>query len=227
MIRPATLDRVPGLRRLSPAGRREIAAAAVLRSYPAGAALWEVGEPARGLFFLLAGKVRVVRPEGTRLLLVHTCEELGATLGEVPLFTGGGYPARAVATVQTECLVLPERGVRAAMAADPELTSEIVGSLALRVDRLVRRLQTLQAGSVRERLIEHLLTHAEVAGDLPVVRYRSHAELAEDLGTVREVVSREIGRLRDSGLVRSPARGRLEIVDEAGLRAHDSVPPDR
>lgn len=219
MIRPTTLDPIPRLRRLGPAARQEILATSVTRSYRPGEALWEVGEPARGLFFLLAGRVRVLRPRGDRLLLVHTCEAPGTALGEVPLFTGDGYPARAVAVVPTRCLVVPERALRAAMAADPALAGDLMVGLARRVERLVRRLQALGAGSVRERLVQHLLSHAEVDGAVPVVRYRSHAEMAEDLGTVREVVSREIGRLRREGLLRSPRRGLLEIVDEAGLQA--------
>lgn len=218
MVDVDTLDRIPRLRRISASARREIAAAAVVRRYEAGRALWQAGEPARGLFFLLAGRVRVVRDQGDRLLLVHTCDDIGTTLGEVPLFTGGGYPARAVAAVPTECLVVPARALRAAVAADPELSRELLAGLAARVDHLVRRLQGLAEGSVRERLVGHLLAHAEIEDDRAVVRYRSHSELAEDLGTAREVVSREIGRLRDAGLVHSPGRGRLEIVDEVRLQ---------
>lgn len=218
MIDSALLERIPRLRNLSAAARREIAAAAVIRRFAPDEALWEEGDAPRGLFFLLSGAVRVVRLRGDRLLLVHTCEEPGSTLGEVPLLTGGGYPARAVAKAPTECLVLPASALGAALAADPALSRELLAGLARRVERLVHRLQALGAGSVQQRLVEHLLTHAEIEGGRPVVRYRSHDRLAEDLGTAREVVSREIGRLRRQGLVRSPGRGCLEIVDETGLQ---------
>src|SRR5579862_6151168 len=74
------------------------------------------GRP-RGWFIVLEGTVRVVRGSGGRQHVVHT-EGPGGTLGEVPLFGGGTYPATVIAEVPTECLVLSLSAIEAAMARD-------------------------------------------------------------------------------------------------------------
>jgi CRP/FNR family transcriptional regulator len=62
-----------------------------------------------------------------------------------------------------------------------------------------------------------LLDASKAAGadtfDLPV----THQELASRLGTVREVVSRNLGRFRAQGLIKIQDR-QVEIANRAGLQ---------
>jgi CRP-like cAMP-binding protein len=70
---------------------------------------------------------------------------------------------------------------------------------------------------VTQRLARLLLDAAKEAGsatfDLPV----THQELASRLGTVREVVSRNLGRFRAQGLIEIHDR-RVRIVNQPGLQ---------
>jgi CRP/FNR family transcriptional regulator len=196
------------------AGRRELEARAVVRRYPAGAVLFTQGTPARGLFVITEGRVRVLRGSRGRTHVVHV-EGPGGTLGEVPLFDGGNYPATAIAQEDTRCVVYTPAAMAAAMAADPTVAWAIARSLAGRVRELVERLDRLAVQGVTTRLAACLLTLPESDDGLELGQ--TQQELAEDLGTVREVVARSLRSLRRRGVLTSAGRGRFRIADRQTL----------
>jgi len=212
----APLDTVPLLRGLAPAARQAVAAAAVRRFRP-GETLWTAGGDAGGLFLILAGEVRVVRAPRGRQYAVHT-DGPGGTLGEVPFFAGGRYPATAVAAAPTTCLVLDRATLARAVAADPELALRLMARLAERVRTLVARLDQRTVATVEQRLAALLLARHGAAGGGVFTLGATQAEAAEELGTVREVLVRALRRLRDGGFVETAARGRYRVLDKAGLR---------
>lgn len=212
MIDEDTLDRIPFSRGLSEGARRELAARSVLRDFEPGEILWKEGTRPRGLFIVLDGEVRVVRSSGNRRHVIHT-EGCGGTLGEVPFFEGGRYPATAMATRPTSCLALTREAVHAAFREDPELAFVFLGSLAARVRELVDRLDQHVRMSVRARMADFLLDRRETCGSDVVTLGATQLEVAEELGTVREVVVRTLSELRDEGIIASAGRGRYELLD--------------
>lgn len=183
-----------------------------------GETLFRAGDPARGLFLIVEGRVRIVRETIGRGQVVHE-EGPGGTLGEIPLFTGCPYPATATATESTRCLVFPLVAVRSAVAVDPELAFRLLGTLATRVRGLIDRLDRLVFAGVRARLAAWILERRRTAIGPVVSLGLSQERLAEELGTVREVVVRELRSLREAGVVRSKGAGRLEVIDPARLEA--------
>jgi CRP/FNR family transcriptional regulator len=149
--------------------------------------------------------------------VVHT-EGPGGTLGEVPLFEGGPYPATAVAAEPTVCLVLDRAAVLAAVEVDPALGLAFLRRMAHRVRELVERLDRATAQSVPGRLARFLLARREQVGRDAFTLGLSQAELAEEVGTVREVVVRALRLLRDHGAIRPLGRGRYEVADVERLR---------
>ena len=119
MIAESTLAQIEIFRGLNEEARREICRRAVVRAHCKGAVLWRAGERSRGLYVVVSGRVRVLQTLSGRQHVVHT-EGPGATLGEVPLLDGAGYPATCIAATEGECLVLQEDAVRAAVRADPD-----------------------------------------------------------------------------------------------------------
>jgi len=215
MIDESLLDRVPLFRGLNGDARRALAVRGVTRRFAAGEVLWSAGMPARGLYVVLAGRVRVVRAPGGRQHLVHE-EGPGATLGELPLFEGGPYPATAVAAEPALCLVLDRAAIESAIAADPALAFALLAGLARRVRTLIARLDAVRGRSVRARLATLVLARAGDGGAFTLGA--TQAEVAEELGTVREVVVKELRALRAAGILRSAGRGRVEVADAARLR---------
>jgi CRP-like cAMP-binding protein len=219
VVDPSDLRRLPLFAGISDAACRALAARAVRRDYAAGDTLFTAGQEARGLYIVVRGRVRVVRDGSGRRHVLHE-EAAGGTLGEVPLFEGGGYPATAVAAKQTTCLVVGRDAIGAAMRSDPELAWRFLARLAGRVRTLVERVDGLAARSVPQRLAALLVARQLESreGDRSVTLGGTQQEVAEELGTVREVVVRAVRALREAGAIDALGRGRYEVRDVRRLR---------
>jgi CRP-like cAMP-binding protein len=218
VLDPSELHHLPLFAGISDAACRELAARSVRRVYAAGEALFMAGAEARGLYVVTSGRVRVVRHGAGRRHVLHE-EGPGGTLGEVPLFEGGGYPATAIAGEPTTCLVVGRDVIASAMRADPELAWRFLSRLAARVRTLVERVDGLAARSVPQRLAALLAArHEAAAGRGSVTLGGTQQELAEELGTVREVVVRAVRALCDAGAIEPLGRGRYRVRDAGRLR---------
>lgn len=180
--------------------------------------IFRAGDQAAGLMVVLEGKVRVIRRAGDRTQVVHV-ETVGGTLGEVPMFEGGGYPATAIASEPTAIAVIAREALRAAVKSSPDAAFVMLERMARRVRELVERLDRLALRPVSARLAEYLIGRADARGRAVVALGMTQQQLAEELGTVREVIVRELQAIRVAGLVRSLGSGRFEIVDAPALRA--------
>ncbi|MEO8451274.1 MAG: Crp/Fnr family transcriptional regulator [Gemmatimonadota bacterium] len=216
MIDPHLISALPLFVTLTAAGRRELTARAIIRSFAPGESLFSAGSAARGLMVVLEGRVRVIGNAGGREHVVHE-ERRGGTLGEVPVFAGGGYPATAVAAARTTCLILGREDVFAVLRADPAWSWLLLERLARRVRGLVERLDRITTKPVRARLAVLLLERQAESPNEPFTLGRSQHEVAEELGTVRELVVRNLAALRRDGVVQSERRGRYRITDIARL----------
>ena len=211
----SALPDLPLFRGLAPQAR-ELLAAAPRRRFRSGQTLWTAGAEVMALAVILEGRVRVVRAPGGRQYGVHT-EGPGGTLGEVPFFAGGRYPATAIAIAPTTCLWLDRETLARAVAADPALAFRWLDRLAGRVRILVHRLDEQTARTVEQRLADFMLRRDTQSGGAPFRLAATQAEAAEDLGTVREVLVRTLRRFRLAGILASPARGYYVVRDRDHL----------
>ena len=218
MIDPARIAKLPLFATSSPSAVAAIAHHATERAFATDETLFSAGSRSKGLYVVLEGTVRVVRAGDGRQHVVHT-ETAGGTLGEVPLFDGGTYPATAIAAEPTRCLVLDRDAIRRAITASPDVAMIFLERLAARVRLLVDRLDDRSARSVTARLAEFILARASRA-EAPVFSFgMTQTALAEELGTVREVVVRSLRELSQRRLISSLGNGEYEILDRAALQA--------
>ena len=197
-----------------------IAAHATECSFAKDQVLYNAGTPSKGLYVVLEGRVRVVRAGDRRQHVVHT-ESAGGTLGEVPLFDGGMYPATAIAAEPTRCLVLDREAIRGAISASPDVAFVFLARLAARVRVLVDRLDDRSARSVNARLGEFLLSRPRRGDSDTISLGMTQTALAEELGTVREVVVRALRDLARHKLIAARGQGRYEILDRPGIEQLD------
>ena len=195
---------------------------AVERRYEAGDTLFRAGDDAAGLIVVLNGKVRVVRQVGARAQVVHV-ETAGGTLGEVPVFAGGTYPATAIAADTTSCAIITRGALAAAIRSSPDAAFVLLERLARRVRELVERLDRASLRPVSQRLAEYLVARLDARGRTVVALGMTQQQLAEELGTVREVIVRELHSLRRRGVIRAIGGGRYEVIDARALRARASA----
>jgi len=191
---------------------------AVERTYRAGEVLFEEGMPCEGLYVLASGTVKISKasPSGRSIMLAM--ETAPSTVAEVPLFDGGDYPASVSAVEDTVAYLLPKDAFRRFCESHPKVPLKVLAVAGQRLRQLVRLVETVTFGSIRQRVARALLDFAEQSGqaefELPV----THEELALRLGTVREVVSRNLARFQAEGMIRI-AKRQVLVVDRDALRA--------
>jgi CRP-like cAMP-binding protein len=206
---------------LTPVGTEALLAQSVEKRFSTGDVLWSAGDRSEGITLVLEGRIRIVRGSGGRQLVIHSGEP-GATLGEVPFFTGGCYPATAIAAEPTRCLFLTHAAVTRAMAADPGLAFFFLKRLSSRVQSLVERVDQITVNSVQTRLARFILERHQ--GARAAARSRTAARsgvtlslgmtqtaLAEEIGSVREVVVRALRGLRQLGAIESVGDGKYRV----------------
>lgn len=121
----------------SPDDARALLAASPQLAVPAGGTVVREGTEGTGLYFLLAGRVEVLkeRPDGAgqRLAIV----EAPSILGELSLVTDGPHTATARALTDCQLRVLGRSDFRQRLAAGDLVAYKLLGAMA---DVLARRL---------------------------------------------------------------------------------------
>ena len=219
----ATLRRVPLFTDLSGEEISLIAEHVTRLRFEAGAVIFSEGDICRDLLIVEQGSVRTFKSAASgRQQLIGT-ERPGNSLAEVPLFDGGRYPTGAEAISDTVLLRLPSESFREICLQNPEMALKVFKVLGSRLRHLVQLVEKLSFSTVRGRLIAHLVAVAEDTGRMtsegiqfePV---ENNEELAARLGTVRELISRNLGRLHGAGLI-SMQKRTVTIRDLAVLRS--------
>ena len=195
--------------------------------YQQGATIFSEGDLCHELLIVEEGTVKIFKsaPDGREQLI--GIERRGNSLAEVPVFDGGPYPASAEAASMTVLLRLPADDFRIICLKNPELALKVFKVLGHRLRHLMSLVEELSFSTVRRRLIAHLLRLAEDTGHqtsrgIQFELLENNEELAARLGTVRELVSRNLGRLHGAGLIEMDRRI-IRIPNPAALR--DEITP--
>lgn len=194
-----------------------LAQRAVEKRFDADDMLFWEGEPCAGIFLIIQGSVKIFRtsPAGREVMLA--IESAPATVAELPLFDGGTYPASVRVVEPVVSLFINKNDFQQFCRQNPDVALKVLAVVGQRLRHLVGLVESMTFGSVTQRLARMLLDIAKMSGsdtfDLPA----THQELASRLGTVREVVSRNLGRFRAQGLIAIRER-QLQIVNRAGLQ---------
>jgi CRP/FNR family transcriptional regulator len=213
----AALSEIALFAALSESELHGLAQRAVERRFAAGEMLFWEGEACVGMFLIIQGSVKIFRtsPAGREVML--SIETAPATVAELPLFDGGPYPASVRVVESVVALFINKSDFQQLCRQYPEVALKVLAVVGRRLRHLVGLVESMTFGSVTQRLARMLLDASKEAAtetfDLPA----THQELASRLGTVREVVSRNLGRFRAQGLIKIQDR-QVEIVNRAGLQ---------
>jgi CRP/FNR family transcriptional regulator len=194
-----------------------LAQRALEKRYAADDMLFWEGEPCTGIFLIIEGSVKIFRtsPAGREVML--SIETAPATVAELPLFDGGAYPASVRAVDPVVTLFVNKHDFQQFCRQNPDVALKVLAVVGQRLRHLVGLVESMTFGSVTQRLARMLLDVSKTAGsdtfDLPA----THQELASRLGTVREVVSRNLGRFRAQGFISVHDR-QVQILNRAGLQ---------
>ncbi|MEO7367283.1 MAG: Crp/Fnr family transcriptional regulator [Gemmatimonadaceae bacterium] len=207
---------VPLLDSLTDSAKASFIRRSIEKKYSAGQVLWNEGDSPIGLTLVVEGKVRIVRGSGGRQTVIHR-GEAGSTLGEIPFFTKSTYPATAIASEPTTCLVITYDAFHQALRGDPALAIALLERLSRRVETLVDRIGRLSSQSVAARLAGFIIERSAMSKNTTFSLGMTQADLAEELGTVREVVVRALRELKNAGAIAARERGRFVVADPVAL----------
>ena len=192
------------LRRIAPRGR-----------------VFEPGQPARNLFFVVQGLVKLtdVSPAGDEVI-VHLYHP-GDIFGE-RCFLGTAQQFFATAVEHVDLLEMPASGVVDDIRSRPDTLVELLGALSGRLTAIDAEFHSFVSDSVLVRLGAKLLALASASkrgGDwLDLPRGFSHEAFAQMLGVHRETVTRAIATLRKLGVVATAGRRPIRIHGHAMRR---------
>jgi CRP/FNR family transcriptional regulator, cyclic AMP receptor protein len=200
-----------------------LAARSGTHSYAPGEVLFAEGEPCKGLYVVVTGRIRIFKTSVNGREQVLTIEGPGASVAELPVFDGGPYPASASALEKTQALFVSRADLRAICLEKPEVSLKLLQVVGSRLRRLVGIIEELSFTTVRHRLISWLLRQAKAEGraterGITFSLHSSHQELASEIGTVRELVSRNLARLQAQNFIETNGR-EITILDQEGLQA--------
>jgi CRP/FNR family transcriptional regulator, cyclic AMP receptor protein len=204
-----------------------LAARATRKRFQKDEQLFAEGDPCSGLYLVAAGKVRIFKlsPSGREQILA--VEGPGSSFAELPVFDGGNYPAAASAVEDTEVLFISRKDFQNFCREHPDVGLKVIAVVGARLRRLVGIIEELSFTTVRQRLIALILRLAQASSTrskegIHVELTKSHQDLAAELGTVRELVSRNLGRLQAEGFLDVGGR-KIVVKDLAGLKREQAA----
>jgi len=221
-----TLRRVPFFAVLPPEELKVLASHCVARRILKDEILVAEGDPCAGLFVVQWGAIKLFKMSENGREQILVIERAGSTIGEVSVFDGGNFPASAVAVEDSTLLFLPQREFLELCRRNSEVAFAVIRSLAWRFRYLTSLVEELSLKEVSHRLARFLRDRALKLGvrtrrgiEFPLEE--TNQEIGAEIGTVRDLVSRNLRRFVDRGIIRLERR-KLIVLDMAELDAQVS-----
>jgi CRP/FNR family transcriptional regulator, anaerobic regulatory protein len=215
------------LAKLTPEEQNHFLSVSSYRKITAGTLLFNEKCPCQGIAFVLSGELKAfkVSESGREISLYF------AKAGEACVMNADGFfnekdaipPVSVIATQDSVIAVLPCDAFSYHFANSPYIQQFIVKLTLEKFYDLVGLIERLMFKSVTERLWKYILDET-AEGKKPL--YTTHAQIAAMLGTSREVVTRRLHELENSGLIKIE-RGKLTMLNPKANAADLRLPPKK
>ena len=218
-----TLRRVPFFGVLPHDELKALASHCVVKRLGKEEMLFTEGDACEGLYVVQNGAVKLFKMADTGREQVLVTERAGSTVGDLPLFDGGTLPASAAAIEDSTLLFLPKREFLELCRANSEVAFAVIRTLAWRFRYLTSLVEELSLKEVSHRLARFLRDRALQSGvrtrrgvEFPLEE--TNQEIGAEIGTVRDLVSRNLRRFVDRGIIKMERR-KVILLDMAELEA--------
>ncbi len=179
---------------------------------PIGTIGYREGMPCGAYVMRLAGKSRVYKmsTNGREILLYRVGSGETCVITTTCLLGNSDYPASTVVEEPIRDVLIPAAAFHQLMLDSAIFRKFVMTNYGALISDLIVLLDEVAFHNLDARLAKTLLD----ANNAKVVR--THQQIADELGTAREVVSRQLKRLEQKGLV-SLGRGQVEIINRNAL----------
>ena len=193
----------------------------VRRRYPAGQALFHMGDEGGSLHLIERGRVKITIPSSSGEELILAIRGMGDFLGELSLFDGKSRSATVLALEETVTLCLHREDLMALMRSRFDVVEKILEVLARRIRDTDMLLADAHFLDITSRLAKKILDLGDTFGIRAGGQVRigvkiTQKDLASMIGATRESVNKQLKALRDQGLVRM-CGGTIEILNRERL----------
>jgi CRP/FNR family transcriptional regulator, cyclic AMP receptor protein len=210
------LKRVPVLTLLPEPAIERIGQSCSWREFAAGSQILGYQEPSSDVYFLVAGKIRVIVYSYEGKAVVFTDLGAGAMFGEIGAIDRKPRSASVEALEACSVARLSSDQLEILLLEEPRLALSLLRHLAGDVRRLSDRVLEFSTLAVQNRIHAELLrlvrTTAGDAREALLSPAPSLSDLAGRISTHREAVSRELSRLGGLGILRREGRN-LRVTD--------------
>jgi CRP-like cAMP-binding protein len=217
------LRSIPLFAGLSPKEHDTIAALAEIRTYATRKRVVTQGDPARALFAVVRGRLKVVSsgPDGRDAVLGIMGK--GEVFGEVALLDGGPRSATVTALEPCELLIIERDAFMTFLERSPSVAVKLLKVLAGRLRRLSHRSEDAAFLDVPSRLARSLIDLASRFGereppdDIRITLKISQQELGDLIGAARESINKHLKDWKRRGYLKQVA-GYMVIADIEHVR---------
>jgi CRP/FNR family transcriptional regulator len=211
-MEPVPFDAIPLLASLRKEDRAEVAPLCRLREYDKNDIIFNEGDPADRIHFVVRGRVKIVKSAGSRDVIIEILGD-GEPVGAVAVFERRPFPAGAIALEWSTILSIPEREFFALLERRPEMVRHLLAGLTMRLITVNKRIADM-TGSAESRAARLFATLADRVGvarekaifvPLPL----SRQEIADLIGTTLETAIRLMSRWQKDEIVITEKSGFL------------------
>ncbi len=187
---------------------------AIQINVPAGALVYRDNERPR-VFLVIDGLLRVFlrSPDGREVTARYV---RSGQIAGLPLVVGGPGPESIQAMTAARLAALRVDQVRSLLGRDPHVARACATELVRQLYQVFDELSEQAFLSVRQRIAFHLLNLVAPGEGSMLIVQATHEELAEAIASNREVVTRNLHRIRDDGLIALTREG-IVVLDPIGL----------
>ena len=191
---------------LSESGVRSLASITSSAAYPKGATLFVEGQPARGVFVLCSGRVKLSTSSADGKTLILRIAEPGEVLGLPATVTGTCYELTADVIEPAQANFIPRNDFLSFLKDNGDAALRVAQQLGETYHSAISEMRTIGLShSAGEKLARFLLEWAsnypEEKGQVRIKLTLTHEEIAQMIGSSRETVTRLLADFRKKQLL--------------------------
>jgi CRP-like cAMP-binding protein len=180
------------------------------------------GDSFTGIGIILSGKATIAKENSAGNRMIMEMLGPGDMFGEMVAFSGNGvWPATVMAQSPLSVIFMPAKMIlsqcRKLCPSHRMLLVNMLEVISKKALMLNRKIEYLAVKSLRGKIASFLLEQYKLIGRTALTMPMKRNELADFLNVSRPSLSREMGKMRDEGLI-GFCRSSVEILDLAALR---------
>lgn len=221
-VNPAVLKTVPLFALLSDHQLAALFPAIQHRSYPRHSFMLRAGEKADALYIIMAGRAKVVVDDGEGREVTLTLIGPNEFFGEMSLIDDKPRSASVEAIDVCEVLYISKTAFMSCLKDNFDVAMLILRAVVGRLREADRKIASLALMDVHGRVARLIIELAREVDGTWIVDTGSE-EMARMVGASREMVSRVLKEMRETGLIRRDKR-KIIVLDHGSMSQRGSSP---